>query len=61
MFSHTIPNDPETNMNEVKTQLPLRWMYPDDEYSRNRENIEEALARQFGGADTPNEVMWLLK
>lgn len=56
-----IPIDPETNMNEVKTQLPLRWMYPDDEYSRNRENIEEALARQFGGADTPNEVMWLLK
>lgn len=56
-----IPIDPETNMNEVKTQLPVRWMYPDDEYSQNRANIEEAINRQFGGADTPNDVMWLLK
>lgn len=56
-----IPIDPETNMNEVKTQLPLRWMYPDDEYSQNRENIEAAINRQFGGSDTPNDVMWLLK
>lgn len=56
-----LPIDPETNMNEVKTQLPLRWMYPDSEYSQNRENIEIALQRQFGGTDTPNDVMWLLK
>ena len=56
-----IPIDPQTNMNEVKDQLPLRWMYPEDEYSRNRENIEEAINRQFGGNDTPNDVMWLLK
>ena len=56
-----IPIDPQTNMNEVKDQLPLRWMYPEDEYSRNREHIEEAIERQFGGNDTPNDVMWLLK
>lgn len=56
-----IPIDPQTNMNEVKTQLPIRWMYPDAEYSHNRENIEEAIQRQFGGSDTPNGVMWLLK
>lgn len=56
-----LPIDPETNMNEIKTQLPLRWMYPSSEYSQNRENIEAALQRQFGGADTPNEIMWLLK
>ena len=56
-----IPVNPETNMNEVKTQLPLRWMYPASEYSQNRENVEEAVQRQFGGSDTPNEVMWLLK
>ena len=56
-----IPIDAQTNMNEVKDQLPLRWMYPEDEYSRNRENIEEAINRQFGGNDTPNDVMWLLK
>ncbi len=56
-----IPIDPSTNMNEVKTQLPLRWMYPMSEYSRNRENIEAAIDRQFDGTDTPNDVMWLLK
>ena len=48
-------------MNEVKTQLPLRFMYPSSEYSQNRENVEEAVQRQFGGSDTPNDVMWLLK
>ncbi len=56
-----IPIDPVTNMNEVKDQMPLRWMYPESEYSYNRENIEEAINRQFGGSDTPNDVMWLLK
>lgn len=56
-----LPINPETNMNEVKTQLPLRWMYPALEYSQNRENVEEAVKRQFGGSDTPNDVMWLLK
>ncbi|MFV0505350.1 MAG: SusD/RagB family nutrient-binding outer membrane lipoprotein [Bacteroidales bacterium] len=56
-----LPIDPETNMNEVKTQLPKRWMYPMSEYSRNKENIEAAIQRQFGGSDTPNDVMWLLK
>ncbi|MDD2951595.1 MAG: SusD/RagB family nutrient-binding outer membrane lipoprotein [Parabacteroides sp.] len=56
-----VPIDPATNMNEVKTQLPIRWMYPDEEYSQNRTNIEEAIQRQFGGNDTPNDVMWLLK
>lgn len=56
-----IPIDPATNMNEVNTQLPLRWMYPSSEYSQNRENIEDAIERQFGGNDTPNDVMWLLK
>ncbi|HML71247.1 MAG: SusD/RagB family nutrient-binding outer membrane lipoprotein [Bacteroidota bacterium] len=56
-----IPIDPKTNMNEIKTQIPLRWMYPSDEYSQNRENIEAAIQRQFGGSDTPNDVMWLLK
>lgn len=56
-----IPINPETNMNEVKTQLPKRWMYPASEYSQNRENVEEAVKRQFNGKDTPNELMWILK
>ncbi|WP_321437952.1 SusD/RagB family nutrient-binding outer membrane lipoprotein [uncultured Bacteroides sp.] len=56
-----IPINPETNMNEVKTKMPVRWMYPESEYSVNRTNIEEAIKRQYNGSDTPNDVMWLLK
>ena len=56
-----LPINPETNMNEVTTQLPLRWMYPEDEYSQNKDNIQSAIQHQFGGEDTPNGVMWLLK
>ncbi len=56
-----LPIDEATNMNEIKSQLPKRWMYPMSEYSLNRENIEAAIQRQFGGSDTPNGVMWILK
>lgn len=56
-----LPIDPATNMNELKDRLPVRWMYPSLEYSQNRENVEAAIQRQFGGTDTPNDVMWLLK
>ncbi len=48
-------------MNEIKTQYPVRWMYPENEYERNKENVENAIKRQFNGTDTPNDVMWLLK
>lgn len=56
-----LPINPETNLNEVKNQYPLRWMYPSDEYSQNREHIEQAIERQFGGNDTPNDLMWILQ
>ncbi|HHV86158.1 MAG TPA: SusD/RagB family nutrient-binding outer membrane lipoprotein [Petrimonas sp.] len=56
-----LPIDPATNMNELKDRLPVRWMYPANEYSQNKNNIEEATQRQFNGTDTPNDVMWLLK
>lgn len=56
-----LPINPETNMNEKKDRLPVRWMYPSLEYSQNREHVEAAIQRQFGGTDTPNDLMWLLK
>lgn len=56
-----IPIDPATNQNEISDKIPTRWMYPENEYSQNRVNIEEALTRQFNGSDNPNNVMWLLK
>lgn len=57
----SIPINPETNLNEIKNQMPQRWMYPENEYSQNKVNIEEAINRQFGGEDTPNGQMWILK
>jgi hypothetical protein len=56
-----LPVNSLTNLNSVKTQLPLRWMYPEKELSNNREKVEEAISRQFGGNDDVNEVMWILQ
>lgn len=56
-----LPINELTNQNTVSTQLPLRWMYPANELSYNRSNLEEALNRQFGGNDDVNEVMWILQ
>jgi hypothetical protein len=42
-------------------QVPKRWMYPEKELNTNRDNLLEALDRQFGGEDTINETMWLIR
>lgn len=54
------PINPATNLNAIVTQLPLRWMYPADELTYNRNNVIEALARQYGGSDDTNQKMWIL-
>ncbi len=46
-----------TNNNEI----PTRWAYPVSEYTVNEHNLKSALAAQYGGADTQNGVMWLIK
>ena len=51
----------ETIQDEVKNKIPTRWMYPIIEYNRNEEHVKEAVERQFGGQDTPNEMMWIIK
>lgn len=56
-----LPINPTTNRNEVKDQLPMRWMYPKSESDYNKENIDEALQRQFGGVDDVNKLMWILQ
>lgn len=57
------PINPATSMNSVAPdKIPVRWMYPSTETTRNQENITEALTRQFGiPNDEINNVMWLLK
>ena len=36
-------------------------MYPANEYSYNKENVEEAVKRQYDGNDEVNQLMWILK
>lgn len=56
-----LPINPETNRNEVKDKIPVRWMYPQVEYDYNSENVQEAVARQYGGVDDVNKLMWILQ
>jgi hypothetical protein len=56
------PINPETSLNENnKNGIPMRWLYPSNESTRNRDNLEEALNRQYEGYDEINKLMWLLK
>ena len=56
------PVNPETNRNSyAPDKMPMRWMYPKREYDYNKENIDEAVNRQYGGSDDINQLMWILK
>ena len=56
-----LPINPETSLNEVKTELPQRWMYHESESQYNKANLQEALERQFNGSDDRNKKMWILQ
>lgn len=56
-----LPINPQTNLNSMSDRIPVRWMYPADELSYNRDNAVEAINRQFGGNDDVNELMWILQ
>jgi hypothetical protein len=57
-----LPINPESSKNvTAPDRIPVRYMYPNGEYNYNRENLEEALSRQFNGNDDINDVMWILK
>lgn len=47
--------------NQNGGKIPLRFTYAQSEYQNNKANLQEALKRQFGGSDTRNDVMWMLK
>ncbi|PUZ25320.1 SusD/RagB family nutrient-binding outer membrane lipoprotein [Chitinophaga parva] len=42
-------------------KVPVRWMYPTDEYNNNGDNVNAAVKAQFPNGDDINGVMWLLK
>lgn len=47
--------------NANNNQIPVRWAYPTSEYTTNESNLKTANQSQFGGADTQNGQMWLIK
>ncbi|NDV60533.1 SusD/RagB family nutrient-binding outer membrane lipoprotein [Bacteroides sp. 519] len=55
------PINPNTNLNDDKNKIPMRWRYPQNELLFNKEEYLAALERQWGGTDNVNNVMWLLK
>ncbi|GAA5039457.1 hypothetical protein GCM10011506_38700 [Marivirga lumbricoides] len=56
------PINPASSLNQNnKEAVPARWLYPTSETNFNRENLIEALERQYEGFDEINKVMWLLK
>ena len=55
------PINPDTNLNDDKTKIPMRWQYPENELLYNKEQYLIALDRQWGGTDNVNNVMWVLK
>jgi hypothetical protein len=41
---------------------PTRWMYPNNEYLHNTDNVNDAISNQFGaGNDNTREITWWLK
>lgn len=36
-------------------------MYPTSEFDTNRENVDEAIQRQWGGVDNVDKIIWLLQ
>lgn len=57
-----LPINPESSKNvTAPDRIPVRYMYPTNEYNYNRENLEEALSRQFRGNDNINDIMWVIK
>jgi hypothetical protein len=40
---------------------PTRWMYPNEEYQNNTQNVSDAISRQFGGDDNTREIPWWLE
>ncbi len=39
---------------------PKRWMYPNEAYQYNKDNVDQAIQRQFGGNDGTREKTWWL-
>lgn len=56
------PINPETNLNDAKDKIPVRWLYPDNESTTNKEQLLIALRNQWGTeVEDVNRLMWVIK
>jgi hypothetical protein len=56
------PVNPATSLNvNDKGAIPVRWLYPGSELNYNKQNLIDALNRQYDGVDDINKKMWLVK
>lgn len=56
-----LPINSETNLNDAKDRIPVRWLYPESETNYNKESLMEAVKNQWGGAEDVNKIMWVIK
>ncbi len=56
-----LPINPETNLNDDKYKIPVRWLYPESETNYNKEQLINAVNRQWGGSEDVNKIMWIIK
>lgn len=55
------PINPDTNLNDQKDEMPVRWLYPRSETNYNGVSLLEAVNRQWNGVETINSVMWIIE
>ena len=53
--------NPASNLNTPTDRIPNRYLYPQSELDNNKQNVVDAIQRQYGGDDNVNLIMWLLK
>lgn len=53
--------NPATNLNTPTDRLPNRYLYPQSELDYNKQNVVDAIQRQYNGDDNVNALMWILK
>lgn len=56
-----LPINSETNLNEDRDKIPMRWLYPQNEINYNKQQMDIALQRQWNGVDNINNIMWIIK
>lgn len=53
--------NPATNLNTPADKIPNRYLYPQSELDYNKQNVVDAIQRQYAGDDNVNLQMWLLQ